>query len=137
LFATLFVGNCFGECAVDLGSQRVAILDTAASTFEAIVIRKFRSSANGLKALLAVGFLSVAGANASPLCTDTVTMGGNTLDKYIAAGSCIINGTLFGFNLGSYSYTPPVAGNGIGNDVQANAVTVSVLTGSSPARCNS
>jgi hypothetical protein len=97
-----------------------------------LLVRKVRKSANGLKAVFAVGFLSVAAANASPLCTDTVTLGGNTLDKYISAGSCIINGTLFGFNLGSYSYTPPVAGNGIGNDVQASAVQVTVMTGANP-----
>ncbi|HXA50198.1 MAG TPA: PEP-CTERM sorting domain-containing protein [Candidatus Acidoferrum sp.] len=114
------------------GVPEPGVIALTAGGLGLLLFRKFRSSANGLKALLAVGFLSVAAANASPLCTDTVTMGGNTLDKYIAAGSCIINGTLFGFNLGTYSYTPPVAGNGIGNDVQASAVTVSVLTGANP-----
>jgi hypothetical protein len=97
-----------------------------------LLFRKLRPSANGLKAVLAVGFLSAAAANASPLCTDTVTIGGNTLDKYIAAGSCIINGTLFNFSLSSYNYTPPVAGNGLGNDVQPSNVQVTVLTGANP-----
>jgi hypothetical protein len=94
-----------------------------------LLFRKIRPSVNGLKALLAVGVLSVAAANASPLCTDTATIGGNTLDKYIAAGSCLINTTLFSFDLGSYNYTPPVAANGSGNNVLASNVQVTVLSG--------
>jgi hypothetical protein len=94
-----------------------------------LLFSKFRRTANGLRRLLAFGFLTVFGASASPLCTDTATIGGNTLDKYIAAGSCLINTTLFTFNLGSYNYTPPVAGNGSGNDVPASNVHVTVLSG--------
>jgi hypothetical protein len=111
------------------GVPEPGVIALTAGGLGLLFFRRLRPSANGLKALLAVGFLSVAGANASPLCTDTATIGGNTLDKYIAAGSCIINGTLFNFSLSSYSYTPPVAGNGIGNDVQASGVQVTVLTG--------
>ena len=44
-------------------------------------------------------------ASAAPLCTDTASIGGNTLDKYMALGAsgCYINNVLFAnFN---YSYT--------------------------------
>jgi len=94
-----------------------------------LLLRKRKIFGRGMGTLMVLGCLTVAGANASPLCTDTATLGGNSLDKYIAAGSCIINGNLFTFGVGSYNYTPPVAGNGIGTDITPAGVTVSVLTG--------
>ena len=75
----------------------------------------------------AVGCIAAACASASPLCTDTATLGGNTLDKYIAAGSCTINNTLFTFSGGTYTYNFS-GGVGLGNSIAPSAVTVQPQT---------
>ncbi len=105
------------EQLYDVNTPEPGVMLLTAGGLALLLLRKRRPSGRGVGALLALGCLAVVGAHASPLCTDTATIGGHTLDKYISAGSCVINGNLFTFSVSSYNYTPPVAGNGVGGNV--------------------